>query len=282
MRSIVISLAVAATAATASAQLAGVNGLNVVYGNGFHGFPSATRVLTNNGLAGVRLQETIASTAPGGGDFANRHFAFLSADGGASTYMYDGTSSFSITYRHRMANSTNPVLPNGSNTTEGGLWFLQGGAANPFADGGVFTVSNRTMFVAGMGAGFSILAEGNGSNPGFPPLTAGGWYTVRFDYWAPGALGAGSIASYQASVLDEASGNFRISQLTGWDQGSSWPTGLQAGTAIGFRFQNVPVLGVENNFDGEYADIVIGAVIPAPASAAMLAVGGLVALRRRR
>ncbi len=281
MRSIVITLALAASAGTASAQLAGVNGLNMVYGNGFSGFPSST-TLNNNGLAGVRLQETIGNDAPGGGDFANRSFAFLSSDGGATPYMYDGVSSFSITYRHRMAHSTDPVLPNGSNNTEGGLWFLQGGVTHPYDDGGIFTTAGGTAFVGGMGAGFSLLAEGNGSNASFPALTQNGWYTVRFDYFAPNALGAGSLASYQASILDESSGNYRISNLTSWDQGSSWPTGLQAGTAIGFRFQNVPVLGVGNYFDGEYAGITIGAVVPTPASMGLLALGGLTAMRRRR
>lgn len=283
MRSIVISLALATLAGTASAQLVGVNSLRMSYGVGFNHFPTSGIITTNNGLAGVRLQETIpADAVPTGGDFANRHFAFLSADGGATNYVYDGTSSFSITYRHRVTSTTNPVLPNGTNNSEGGLWFLQGGEANPFNDGGIWSTRNGTAFVGGMGAGFSLLAEGNGGNASFPALTVGGWRTFRFDYFAPGALGAGSLASYQASVLDETTGNYRISSTTAWDQGSTWPTGLQAGTAIGFRFQDAPVLGVGNSFDGEYADIVVGAVIPTPASAGALGLLGLAALRRRR
>lgn len=282
MRSIVITLALAATAGTASAQLAGVNGLHMVYGNGFNGWTSNITTV-NNGLAGVRLQETVpADSDHSQGDFANRHFAFFSTDGGATNYTYDGTSSFSVTYRHRMSNTTNPTLPNGGNGTEGGLWFLQGGITHPYEDGGIFSINNGTAFVGGMGAGFSILAEGNGSNPSAPALTINGWYTERFDYWAPGALGAGSLASYQASVLDETSGRYHISNLTTWDQGSSWPGGLLPGTVIGMRFMNIPVLGVGNNFDGEYSDIVIGAVVPTPASASLLAIGGLAALRRRR
>ncbi len=46
------------------------------------------------------------------------------------------------------------------------------------------------------------------------------------------SCGAGSLASYQASVLDETSGRFHISNLTTWDQGSSWPGGLLPGTVI--------------------------------------------------
>jgi len=287
MRSIVITLALAAMAGTASAQLAGVNGVHMVYGNGFNGW-SSTIATPSATLADIHLTETIPANSTPSGDFANRHFGFLSDDGGASNYAYDGTSSFSITYRHRMMNSTSPTLPGGNNNTmEGGLWFLQGGAQNPYDDGGVFTISNRTMFVGGMGAGFSILAEGNGSNAGFPPLTAGGWYQVRFDYFAPGALGAGSVASYQASYLDETAGNFRISNLTTWDQGNppgsaSHAGGLAAGTAIGFRFQDIPVAGVDNSFDGEYQNITIGAVVPAPSAAGALALVGLAGLRRRR
>ncbi|MBY0309393.1 MAG: hypothetical protein K2Q09_11675, partial [Phycisphaerales bacterium] len=251
-------------------------------GNGFNGWSSNINTISST-LNDLHVQETIPANSTPSGDFANRHFGFLSTDGGASAYAYDGTSSFSISYRHRMVNSTTPTLPGGNNNTmEGGLWFLQGGVNNPYDDGGVFTVSNRTMFVGGMGAGFSLLAEGNGSNVNFPPLTAGGWYDVRFDYWAPGALGAGSPASYQVSYLDETTGNYRISNLTSWDQGGAFATGLQPGTAIGFRFQNVPVAGVDNNFDGQYTNIVVGAVVPAPSAAVGMAVIGLAGLRRRR
>ncbi|MFT3684685.1 MAG: hypothetical protein QM783_07095 [Phycisphaerales bacterium] len=285
MRSIVMSLALAGLAGTASAQLAGVNGIHVVYGNGFNGWTSTTNT-TNNGLAGFRIQENISPTTDhSDGDFANRNFGFLSADAGATTYSYDGTSSFSITYRHRMAVSNSPVLPNGGASTEGGLTFLQGGEGHPYEDGGIFSLYNGTSWVGGMGANFSILAQSDPNNPQSitnPGLTVGGWATYRFDYWAPGALGPGSLASYQASVLDETTGNFRISSLTSWDQGSSWPGGLLAGTAIGFRMQNVPVLGLDNNFDAQYSNIVIGAVVPTPASAGALALVGLAGFRRRR
>jgi hypothetical protein len=283
MRSIVISLALAATAGTASAQLAGVNGLHMVYGNGFNGWTSSITT-TNNGLAGVRIQETVpADSDHSQGDFANRHFAFFSTDGGTTNYTYDGTSSFSVTFRHRLDHSTTPTLPNGSNSTEGGLWILQGGIANPYDDGGLFHGSNGTAFVGGMGANFQLLNEGNGSNPpAHLPLTPAGWVTMRFDYWAPGALGAGSVASYQASTLDETTGSFHITPLTTWDVGSSHPNGIEPGSVIGLRFVDIPVLGVGNSFDGEYNNIVIGAVVPTPASAGVLALGGLVALRRRR
>jgi hypothetical protein len=285
MRSLVITLAVAALAGTASAQLP-VNGINIVYGNGFNGWTSTTNA-TNNGLAGFRIQENIGpNTDHSDGDFANRNFGFLSSDGGATSYVYDGTSSFSISYRHRMASSNSPTVPGGGATTEGGLWFLQAGA--PFDDGGVFTVNTaRTAFVGGMGAGFSILAEGNGSNPAAPPFTTNGWLSVSFHYWAPGALGAGSLASYQASFLDETTGNFRQTAVTSWDQGNppgsaTFATGLQAGTLIGFRMQNVPLIGLDNNFDAEYTNIVIGPAVPAPATAGALALVGLAGLRRRR
>lgn len=280
MRASVITLALAGLAGTAAAQLP-VNGINIVYGNGFNGWTSTVNS-TNNGLAGFRIQENIGpNTDHSDGDFANRNFGFLSADNGATSYVYDGTSSFSISYRHRMASSNSPTVPGGGATTEGGLWFLQAGA--PYDDGGVFTVNTaRTAFVGGMGAGFSILAEGNGSNPNALPFTTNGWLSVRFDYWAPGALGVGSLASYQCSFLDETTGNYRLSPVTSWDQGSSFATGLQAGTLIGFRMQNVPLIGLDNNFDAEYVDIRVGAVIPTPASAGALALVGLAGLRRRR
>jgi hypothetical protein len=278
-----MSLALAGLAGTASAQLAGVNGLHMVYGNGFNGFPTATRVTTNNGLAGVRLQETIAANTPPTGDFANRSFAFFSADGGASNYTYDGTSSFSVTFRMHLSNVTNPVLPNGTNNTEGGLWFLPGGEAAPYDDGGLFVGANGTAFMGGVGAGFSLLNEGNGSNPpDHLPLTHGAWVSLRFDYFAPGALGAGSLASYQASTYDESNGAFHISQLTSWDPNSAYPNGLPAGTLIGLRFQNQPLVGIDNFFDDEYQNIVIGQVIPAPSAAGALALVGLAGLRRRR
>lgn len=282
MRTVCMSLFVAALAGTASAQLAGVNGLHMVYRNGFDNWTS-TITTVNNGLAGVSLSENIPADSVGQNQmFSNRHFAFLSADSGASSYTYDGTSSFSISYRHRMTNSTTPTLPGGNNNTmEGGLWFLQGGESHPFDDGGIFTISNRTVFVGGMGADFSLIAEGNGSNPSFPPFTTpGGWYSVRMDYWAPGMLDAG--AHYQVTFSDETTGHSVTTPLRGWDAGSSFPNGLIAGTVIGFRWQDAPVQGVSNNFFGEYSNIVIGAVVPTPASASLLALGGLVALRRRR
>lgn len=288
MRTVIASIGLVLVAGTASAQLAGVNGYAMGYGNGFNHFPGSVISVNGGGaaasapLGNISLSETVDANQVG--PFANRHFAFFSSDNGATPYAYDGVSSFSVTYRHRLTNSVSPPLPGGNNNTaEGGLWFIQGGAGDPFnGSGGIFTVSNGTAFVGDMGAGFSLLAEGNGSNPNRPAMTSGGWHRFRFDYFAPGALGVGSLASYQVSMFNETTGTFVISNTTAWDQGSSWPTGLQAGAAIGFRFQHAPVVGRDNSFMGEYADVVIGAVVPAPASASLLAVGGLLALRRRR
>lgn len=279
-KSVLAVSAVAMFAGSAFAQIAGINGFNYNEFNGFNHFPGSVRTWSSTGTSAVGLHETIGNTEVG--PFANRHFAFVSTDGGANPYAYDGVSSFSVQYTVQFAHGTTPVLPTGTNTSEAGLWFLQGGPANSFDDGGTWVITNGTSFTGGMGAGFSLLAEGNGSNPSFPPLSGSGPYVMRFDYWAPGALGPGSLASYQSSLMDMGNGNFRISPLTAWDQGSSWPTGLQAGTAIGFRFQNIPVVGLDNSFDTQYTNIVFGAPVPTPGAAALFGIAGLAGLRRRR
>jgi hypothetical protein len=285
--SVLTVAAVAALAGSAFAQITNANGYSMSYRNGFASFPGSTVSVNGGGapasVAGVSsLTIRDSVTANDVGDFANRHLAFFSTDGGATPYALQAGESFSIGGDMRITNSA--FVLGGVNrtpTVEGGPFLLPTG--NPFPDGGMWVINNRTVFTAGAGSQFALLGEGNGSNPNFPPLyTPGGWGTFRYSYFAPGAISAGSPAGYQGSFTDWTSGVTVTTPLMGFDAGGEFPNGLPAGTLVNLRMMLVPIVGLDQFGQIEYQNIVVSGLIPTPASASLLAIGGLVALRRRR
>lgn len=215
--------------------------------------------------------------APGTGGFANRHMLWFSNDGGASPATTDGSVSFGMSVRVRIQ-TNHPTGQGAPINSESGFWFhvpRVDSNNNPFIDeGGVWLITNGTSFAGGAGFDFALLGEGGGNNPSFPPLyTAGGWARMRFTYFAPGALGPGSGPAYETFVTDETSGRTVGSGLK-----SAGP-GFTPGTTFGFRFQNqvfpVTLTNTTTTLDGIQ-------LVPTPAAAALLGLGGLVAGRRRR
>lgn len=224
------------------------------------------------GISGISLHENFAPLTSGG--FANKHVAFFSTDNGATPYALAAGESFRVDFDLQI--SRDPL--DGANT-EAGIWFHPSGSPTDGSnDGGLWVISNRTVFCGGMSANFALLGEGNGSNPNFPPLyTPGGVAHVAFVYNAPGLLGP--IASYQCIVTDVASGRTVTTPTTTWDFAGTGNNGLPVGSLVGFRFQNsrVPIVG--NDMTTTYSNVQI---IPAPGAAAVLGLAGVFGLRRRR
>jgi hypothetical protein len=73
-----VLLAVAGLAAVASASINNYNGLHMRYRN-FNDYPGSTI----NATVTANSARIVESMGPGPQRFANRHFAMLSADGGA-------------------------------------------------------------------------------------------------------------------------------------------------------------------------------------------------------
>lgn len=291
-------VSVLACAAFAEAQISSLNGFRVRVRN-FNDFPLTTGTFTDAGgpqalpgaqedlaspgISGLRIEESFAQFSQG--NFANRHLAFFSNDGGATEYALQNNQGFRVNYRMRLA-TTGPTGVGSPINSEGGFWIHNprvNEQGNTFIDeGGLFTVTNGTVFVGGAGMGFSLLGEGGFNNPNVPPLyTAGGLADVSFIYNAPGD--AGALASYRVIFTDQTSGR----TVDTGDRPfapiiiNNVPTenGFNNGAVIGFRFQHSRNPLIQTDIDHQIGLI---SIIPAPSAAAVMGLGLLVAGRRRR
>ena len=283
------ALAVVALAGTASAQITSANGYNMNYRNIFNAFPGSTINVNGSGTPAtvsglnVTLQEQIPANSPGG--FANRHFSWLSTDGGTTPYRVQANESFQIDFTMRLSRN---VSEDGRNI-EGGIWFWPEadlGATN-FRDGGLFVVSNGAVFVGGADAEFSLMGERAGA-PGTPPpplYFAGDLARVSFIYFAPGEVNA-ATGAYRVIFENVTQGRTVDTGIRLWNNEAllnpnpnpGRGIGL-TGAAVGFRSQFSNVAFEDNTITSEYNVL---RIIPTPGAAAVLGLGGLMAMRRRR
>ncbi|MBX3389497.1 MAG: hypothetical protein KF691_08590 [Phycisphaeraceae bacterium] len=276
-RSVTGLAAVAGFACSAMADINGFNGFNMVYRN-FNDYPNSIITPTINGSSGVRIMENMGPVNPDNPQkFANRHFAQFSDDNGVTRLSLQNNQSFKISYKMRINSNIDndgsgmlwPQQP------EGGLWFFNNNAGDFSADGGIFVVGNGTVFVGGANQNFSLIAEGNIS----PAFTKGDILQMSYTYYAPGV--AGALAAYAVQFTNLTT-NFTKTVFNTFDAGNPALNGFIDGAGLGFRFQNTrnPLLGSDGTVnDTEYWDVV---VVPTPGAASLLALGGLVAARRRR
>ena len=101
---------------------------------------------------------------------------------------------------------------------------------------------------------------------------------MSYTYYAPGVTGA--LAAYAVQYKNLNTG-FMTTVFNTFDAGGPDANGFNNGSWVGFRWQNTrnPLVAGGTTNDIEYFDI---NVVPTSSSLAALALGGLVAARRRR
>ncbi len=276
-------IALAALAGVAGSAFGGVtnaNAFNVQLRN-WNDYPSSNILpdIAPNQTSHARIVENM--NPPGTGDpqkFANRHFAYLSEDGGATKLSMKNNESFKISYTMRMNSNIDndgsgqlwPQQP------EGGIFFGNDRGGGWIDEGGIFVVGNGTVFVGGANQKFSLIGEHNNGTDAFKK---GDLLRMSYTYYAPGA--AGPIAQYVVQFENLTSGFSKTVGNT-FDMGDpANPNGFNDGSWVGFRWQHTrnPLVDGSTVNDIEYGDIQI---VPAPAGFALLGLGGLIAGRRRR
>jgi hypothetical protein len=246
---------VAACGSGAFAQVSTIDGLNSSATRWFNDLPGSNLTVTNNGLAGIRYQET--NTATNG--FANRHYAALSA--GGVPYSFGAAESWQLTV---------DATINGPLGSEAGIQI----GTTPFfpssfgADVGNFVLlPNNGGEIAAFGGQMPFFSNNQVENAGMARSAIGTTYRMQVIY--VGTADGGPFVKYGINGVFTAPQNSG-GTFTGWN----------AGTTVGFYTQNNFAFAA-GQADVQFNNIsIIG--IPAPASAGLLGLGGLVALRRRR
>jgi hypothetical protein len=277
------AIALLAAAGSAVAQdISTVNGYNVQIRE-FNDFPTSNLMWGPAGspvipgpvpghfaLAGFNSGVEFQESFPQGtqGNFANKHQALFSNDGGATPFGLDQHQSFSVSTNVRITS------PAGSPRKEGGLKFYndRGGG---FIDEGEILVAGDNGEVAGFGANLTFFSFGPGA------YTPGQTARMTFNYFGPGVNSF--YASYQVIFTDPVTGvhdtGIRDFDHAGAIDPTNPANGFNNGSRLGWLDQNQrsPVIN-------DFADVVYGnvSIVPAPGAAALIGLAGLVAGRRRR
>ncbi len=307
--SFVSVVALASLASSAFASVTDINGMSLTTRN-FNDFPASVGTYQHDsdpavafpaGANGHISIDTLAGEhhinelLQPGGNFANRHLAFFSADGGATTYGFDATQGFTAHARITVQ-TTAMAWAISTRSIEAGFWAhvprRDDTTGNPYTDeGGIFATTNGTTFLGGAGLPFFLAGEGGFNNPNVPPFFTGavqqdgsvlGWMDQTLIFTPSDGLG--SDATIQMIVTDGVSGVTKDSGALVWgnsvDQfgdNSGW---WNPGTQFGFRVQNAPQSeDVDTTSNVTISDIKI---TPAPSAATLIGMVGLAGLRRRR
>jgi len=255
-------LAIIALGAFAGTSLGGaINSVKMV-NRLFNDFPDSTLVATNNYPSSVSWSESNFDPFGDGGNFANRHTAYFSADGGATANDFNYTDGFDASFDLNLT-SANPVgreagfhadlfglgffgvLPNGEIAAFGSIL--------PFKTFGTVWTPGQAVSLR------MILTPGDGN--GQPGNTWTIPSTIEYIY----DLGSGPVSSGQIPFTNGEGG-----------VPSPFPF------FVGFGAQNVgsndtPTSAVFTNI--KFANV---APVPTPGAASLLGLAGLVGLRRRR
>lgn len=247
-----------------AADISSVNGIS--FQNRFYNdISDSTLTATNAGLS-VHFAENYATDTTHSA-WTNRHFAWLSNDGGATPFgmwgggYQQGGQSFNIQFDTNVG---------GNGFSEAGLGFANVRYLHspPYTDfgGGLYIKGNGEVF---LGAGSAIPFFGAGFI-----YTPGTDVHVSFTYFAPGA-GNASI-QFSVSGPGVAGGTF-TSPVIPWGFEPDNIGGFGMGSQVGF-FCQFPRPGSEQ-YSIDFNNV---SVTPAPGALALLGIGGLVASRRRR
>lgn len=254
MRAIVTAALIAATAGTATANVAGINGLNQ-QNRIFNDFPASNLTVTDNYPATFRYEEDNFT----GGGFANKHAAWLSDDAGATAMDFNYDDAFDI-------KTTVVDASTGLGAAEVGI---------------VTDLFGFGFFGAGLGGG-EIAAFG-ATLPfhsfGFGLYTAGDTLDLRMIYRA------GATEFVDTSTIEY---RYQING-GGWVSSGEIPftnteMGFPSGTPESQFIQKIG-FGVQfNNAGGGAADVTFSNIMvsPTPGTAALLGLAGIAGIRRRR
>jgi len=249
MKTALIGAAIVACAGSALAGSTGsINGL-LVEERVFNDFAGSTLSVNNNFPSGL----TISESNFGSGNFANRHMAYLSEDGGATarTYDYEDGFDFCVT----MNLNASPV-----DGREAGI------ATDLFGFGFFGALPNGE--IAAFGSFLPFFSFGN-------VYTNGTDVDLRMIY-RPGAGEGMMPVGTMEYIINTGSGDISSGLVDITNLEGGIPSGFGARLGVGIQSQGNPGGSVDVSFTNfKYA------AIPAPATG-MIAMGGLLASARRR
>ncbi len=279
MRKFVSLVAFAALAGVAHAQdMSQVNGYHT-WGRLFDDFTGSQ--LTINGvntpstgmpgpelgsIAGqagpVHFVENFAQGEPG--NFANKHVAWLSYDGGASRAQTNVFQSWSMEFNVNMS------VGSGAPRKEAGIEVWQNRPGLGFNDEGQVLIASDNGEVAVFGGTMPFTGFGTGC------YTVGTTAHVSFQYYAPGTVDP-TKGAYRLIFTDAVTGvhdsGFKI-----WGTEPDGIVGL-TGAHIGLKDQNQRNPFIADSADVLYSNI---SIVPAPAALGLIGLAGLAGTRRRR
>jgi len=269
-------IALLACTGAAMAQVSSING-GAVEARRFNDF--GTTVLAINGTSypapgvgaiaglggGVQITESRFPTGfeqPTG--FANRHEVAFSNNNGASKYGFQNNESFEICFNINVSGG------NTSRRKESGLFFQNPrpvGTPTFFDEGAVLVASDGEVAV--FGAAQPFLTFGNVYSAGTTAL-------LRLIYTAPGTLNA--KATYRLIFTDTITGLHDSGHRLWGDEGDG-TNGYNDGTLIHMFIQSQRDATINDSGNVVYSNIKL---IPTPGAVALLGLGAVAGLRRRR
>jgi len=262
----VLALAVSAGSAFA-ADISLVNG-TVMQNRVWNDFASSTLVSTNNYPAQVSWDESFPAGTTG--NFANKHLAYLSTDGGATPLGLNVGQSWTLTTNIQIS------APNASPRKEGALQIENPRPGLGYTDEGhVLVASDGEVAIFG---GVMPFYTSN--------FTGGPWYslnsisTLTLEYFAPGSNPMDPILGGLRVSMNDPVHGFHQSPILTW--GSMEPDGTKGfntGTKIAFQAQNQRNPFIDDHSFISYTGTTI---VPAPGALALMGLAGLAAARRRR
>lgn len=257
MRAIITAAVIAATAGTATANVAGINGLNQ-QNRIFNDFSTSNLIVTDNYPATFHYDETNLVDDAQGGNFANKHAAWLSDDAGATAFDFNYDDSFDL--------KTTVVDSSSGLTAEVGI------VADLFGFG-FFGGGLSNGEIAAFGSTLPFHSFGTGL------YTAGDTLDLRIIYRA------GATEFVDTSTIEyryQVNGGGWVS--SGEKPYTNTEMGIPSGTPESQFIQKFG-LGVQfNNAEGGTGDVLFSNIMvsPTPGTAALLGLAGLAGIRRRR
>src|SRR5262245_41698612 len=197
------------------------------------------------------------------GNFANKHVAWLSSDGGATRFATNVIQSWSLSFNVRM------TAPAGAPRKEAGIEIHQPRPGLGFTDEGQVLIASDGE-VAVFGATLPFTGFGS------PTYTLGTTARVQFNFFAPGTMDPVKGA-YQVLFTDAITG-VHDSGLKIWGNEPDGIVGL-TDAFVGLKAQNQRNPFIADSSVIEYSNI---SIVPAPAGIALLGLAGLGIARRRR